>query len=208
MGRTSSGNDTKLIKTGLELAKKNGLGGFSVRQLCAKSKVNLGMFHYYFGTKDNFDKVILNEIYQTMILRMKTSLEGTPEENTRKLLYAVWDFIAENRILLSSLAGDVFSGNKNIIKYISENFTEHIFIMLGELEKAHKNKQLNTPSAADALILIIPPLALPNILFGLAERVDIGLLNKLKSKLISLKADMNQKRRIDMLINLVFKREK
>ena len=39
MGRTSLHTDEKLLKTGAALARKKGLSGFTVRELCAKSKV-------------------------------------------------------------------------------------------------------------------------------------------------------------------------
>ena len=55
MGRTAAGNDEKLLRAGIQLARAKGLGGFTVREVCARSRVNLGMFHYYFTNKDNFD---------------------------------------------------------------------------------------------------------------------------------------------------------
>lgn len=207
MARTSAGIDVKLIKTGLVMAKAKGLSGFSVRQLCSKAKVNLGMFHYYFGTKDNFDKVLLSKIYSGMIenINLTVSQKLTPKENVIHILNAITGFVTENRIILSALAGDVLSGNKNIIKHISENYFVHVHILKGEIERGFKQGDLAVENVMEAMIMLVSPLVLPNMLLGMLERFDKNALKTVRESMLTEEFEKNVKKRIKTLINLVFK---
>lgn len=123
MGRNPTGSDVKMLKAGAALAKAKGLNGFTVRQVCAKSKVNLGMFHYYFSTKENFDMAVLESIYSKMIenIKIKVSPSASPKQNVRAILINIQEFIKENRVLLSSLGGGcLFRKQKNFQIYSEE----------------------------------------------------------------------------------------
>ena len=52
--------------------------------------------------------------------------------------------------MLSSLAGDVLSGNNSIVEFISKNFTVHISILRQQLARARKLGQLKTDDEFDA----------------------------------------------------------
>ena len=144
MGRTPSGNDEKMLKAGVALAKARGLGGYTVREVCARSEVNLGMFHYYFYSKDNFDREILKSIYADMMesINITLSPQASPRENVRGILISIQEFIEENRVLISSLGGDVLSGNRKTLKFIADNFTKHVEILCGEVNRAQDRGEL------------------------------------------------------------------
>ncbi|MGN0022705.1 MAG: TetR/AcrR family transcriptional regulator [Elusimicrobiaceae bacterium] len=207
MGRNPTGSDVKMLKAGAALAKAKGLNGFTVRQVCAKSKVNLGMFHYYFSTKENFDMAVLESIYSKMIenIKIKVSPSASPKQNVRAILINIQEFIKENRVLLSSLGGDVFSGNKKTFKFIVKNFTKHVEILFGELLRAQKCGALAAPSALDAFLIIMPPAAVPQILLGLVSRLNVSLPGKLKASALTVMVEENAPARIDLLVNSIFK---
>ena len=207
MGRSPTGSDVKMLKAGAALAKAKGLNGFTVRQVCAKSKVNLGMFHYYFSTKENFDMVVLETIYSKMIenIKINVSPSVSAKENVRAILINIQEFVKENRGLLSSLGGDVFSGNRKTFKFIAENFTKHVEILFGELQRAQKAGLLAAPSAFDAFLLLMPSVALPQVLLGLLSRLNVTLPGKVKTAALNFMVEENASARIDMLINTVFK---
>lgn len=207
MGRSPAGSDVKMIKAGAALAKAKGLNGFTVRQVCAKSKVNLGMFHYYFSTKENFDMAVLETIYSKMIenIKINVSPSVSPKENVRAILINIQEFIKENRVLLSSLGGDVLSGNKKTFKFIADNFTKHAEILLDELRRAQKSGLLAAPSAFDAFLLLMPSVALPQVLLGLLSRLNVTLPGKVKIAALNFMLEENASARINMLINTVFK---
>lgn len=207
MGRASAGTDKKLIKAGINLARAKGLSGFTVRDVCAKSKVNLGMFHYYFTSKDNFDMAVLKTIYTGMLEHINISIapSKTPKQNVSIIMFEIQDFIRKNRGLLSSLAGDVFCGNKKIIKFISQNFTVHVSILTKELSRAAKEGALAVPTVTDAVLILLPPIALPQLVLGLLGRLDIKLPLGLTAPAAALLLEAGAKNRINILLNTVFK---
>ena len=63
MPRHSAHLDEKLLKTGLELIASDGLKSLTVRKVCQKAGVNLGMFSYFFKDKDTYLKYLFKTIY-------------------------------------------------------------------------------------------------------------------------------------------------
>lgn len=64
----------ELIEIGLRLFSENGMSNFSIRKLVEEANVSIGLFYYYFESKENF---ILNcvEIYnQTYIVKLEQIL--------------------------------------------------------------------------------------------------------------------------------------
>lgn len=209
MGRTSAGNDTKLIQTGIRLARAKGLGGFTVREVCAKSRVNLGMFHYYFTNKDNFNRKLLATLYEELMkdIRVDVSDRCSARENVRAVLRAIRRFARENRRMLSSMVGDVFGGNEKILAFISRNFTRHVSVLFAQLERAHKEGLLRVPDPLSAMLLLAPPVVFPQALAGLSERITFPWPPKVKKALRELTSGDGDGR-IDLLLDAVFKGEK
>lgn len=207
MGRTSTKADEKLIKTGLSLARAHGLNGFSVRQLCAKSKVNLGMFYYHFKTKDNFDRALMKAIYTEMLadINIKISPAAAPRQNVRAALLSISAFIQKNRVLLSSLAGDVFSGNSQIAQYVQKNFTEHVAILRQQLKRAHKDGLLKTHDDIEAMLTIVPTVVMPQLLLGVIERMPLSLAKRVQGTFIKHRVESGVAKRVDLLLDAVFK---
>ena len=94
MARPPSGTDLKLKAAGRKLLQENGLTGLSVREACRVAGVNTGMFHYYFGSKDEFQKAILKEIYAEFMQNFKAgvAVAGTPRERLKTALTEVGKF--------------------------------------------------------------------------------------------------------------------
>ena len=178
--------ETRLIQAGMALAKKQGLN-FTVRQLCATSKVNLGLFHYYFKNKDNFDKEMLRALYNQMIehLTLKLSDGVSPRENIAQILLGLHNFVGENRMFLSSIMGNILSGNTKLLHFLSLNFTQHIALISRELKRAKLPEKIRTQSLPAILSMIVLPVVMPQLFMGLLERVgttnlpfDVSLLTQ------------------------------
>lgn len=178
--------ETRLIQAGMALAKKQGLN-FTVRQLCATSKVNLGLFHYYFKNKDNFDKEMLRALYNQMIehLTLKLSCEASPRENIAQILLGLHNFVGENRMFLSSIMGNILSGNTKLLHFLSLNFTQHIVLISRELKRAKLPGKIQNQSLPAILSMIVLPVVMPQLFIGLLERVgtanlpfDVSLLTQ------------------------------
>jgi len=205
MARKGSDTDKKIIKAAIELAHKKGLYGFSVRELCSKAKVNSGMFNYYFKKKEYLNECVLKTIYAGMIknIELNVSPSKTPKENTTEILHALSIFLHDNRTIISAFAGDVLSLNITD-KKIFGNFTTHIRLLSEELSKAKRQKMLATDSITNAIILMITPLIIPQMVLGYLERAghpkSIQMFN-----LNSNEFDATVNERIKIAVNSVFK---
>ena len=199
-------NEEKLIQAGIVLAKQHGLG-FTVRHLCAKSKVNLGLFHYYFQNKDNFDKVLLRTVYNQMLdqITLQVSDEATPRENIEKILLGFHAFVRDNRMFFSSLLGDCLSGNKKLLQFFTQNFTQHLSLISHELKRASLTTRAEGQPLPGMLALLAWPVVMPQILMGLLERIGtkaFPLQNVLLTQ--TLENDRQFRARIQIVLDGIF----
>lgn len=210
MGRLSLHTDQKLLHTGVALARKKGLSGFTVRELCAKSKVNLGMFHYYFKTKQRFDQEVLRLIYEQMMqdIRIETSPQASARKNTESILRSIYAFVRQNRVLLSALAADVLGGDKNTLQFIVKHFTEHLSLLLKELRRAVLTPQAAAMPIGSLAITLVLPVVLPQLFSGTLERLGKNLLPSPAQNIVSaIWNEENTEKRIFLLLNAAFGEE-
>ncbi|MCR4819619.1 MAG: TetR/AcrR family transcriptional regulator [Elusimicrobiales bacterium] len=174
MGRISHNTDKKLLIAGLNLAQKKGIKGFGIRELCKAADVNLGMFHYCFKNREKFNEEVLKYAYSNFITEMKVDIspENKPRENIRKIALAIHRFAKANRRFISALIGDILSGEEKTLKFVLDNFTHHIKLLLSETEReknmTEKAKQL---SIVSIIVMIVFPMAAPHLPLGLLERL-------------------------------------
>src|SRR5581483_5845523 len=98
----------RLIEAGREMLRESGLGRVNLRQVAARAKVNLGMFHYHFKTKDQFIRAVLQDCYEKFFrnFNLKIEEEQAPLEKLRKALFAMGQFTRDNRGLFLSMLQD------------------------------------------------------------------------------------------------------
>ncbi|MDD5021990.1 MAG: TetR family transcriptional regulator [Endomicrobiaceae bacterium] len=205
MARIGSDTDKKILKAAIELAHKKGLSGFSVRELCAKAKVNSGMFNYYFKKKEYLNECVLKTIYGEMIkqIELNVSPSKTPKENIIQILSALSSFIKNNRTIISAFAGDVLS-LKTTDKKIFGNFTAHLKVLSEELSRAKKQKMLVTDSITSAILVLVAPFIIPQIILGTLGRMNINKPIQLYN-FNSNEFDTTINERIKIAVNAVFK---
>jgi len=202
----SNSTEEKLITAGIALANKQGLD-FTVRQLCAKSKVNLGLFHYYFKNKENFDKEMLRAVYKQMLSNLTTKISDTasPRANIEQILLALHHFVGENRMFLSSLIGNLLSGNTKLLQFLSLNFTQHITLISHELKRAHLSHEMKGQPLPAILSMIGLPVIAPHLLMGLLERTGKKALPFDASLLVQTVENEKQIRtRIKLMLDGIF----
>lgn len=211
MGRTSVHSDEKLLNHGVTLAREKGLSGFSVRELCARAKVNLGMFHYHFKTKERFDQEVLRSLYREMMagIAIDVSPSAAPRKNVEHILKSVNAFVRKNRVLLSALAADIFSGDKRTLGFVVRNFTEHVSLLVGELKRARLSPAAQNQPLGSIAVTLVVPVALPQIFAGLTERLGPGALPPaVRALAAGVWAEETSAKRIRLLLDGVFGEEK
>ncbi|MDR3244321.1 MAG: TetR family transcriptional regulator [Elusimicrobiota bacterium] len=163
----------KLINAGIILARQKGISSFSVRQLCLKAKVNLGLFHYHFISRQKFNKAVLKELYGNFLkdFDFKSSGDLTPLQELENISSIIGNFTKENASLLSSLFIEVASGNKEMVSFIQNNFTRHIEFIISVIERCKAQKILKNYDTLVLLFSFIAPIALPNVAVSIVKKI-------------------------------------
>jgi AcrR family transcriptional regulator len=191
MPKPQSGADKKLIKAGLNLAKEKGLSGFSVRELCLKAKVNPGLFHYYFTSREIFDRAVLKELYGSLLkdIEIRVPQNLKPKEKLIAFRSLIAEFTKNNAPLLSSVIIDIVSGNKEIFSFIKENFTYHIQVALSIVDECKKAGIAEDADSLSILFSFVLPVIIPNIAANVLSKVldkkEAESLKPLKEKILS-----------------------
>ncbi len=164
-----------IISVGLGLAKAGGLKGFSLRRLCKEADVNLGVFHYYFKTKDNFNEYMLKKLYGELMAPLNAECaRGKGSQNIETILSAIRVFARANRVVLSSLLGEALMGNKKIITFLARNCTVHVRLLYDYVEQAKKRGYIKTSAPTPVILFnLIFPLVIPQIIIGTSERLKM-----------------------------------
>jgi AcrR family transcriptional regulator len=136
--------DRLLIETGRRLLPKKGAAKLSLREVAEKAGVNLGMFHYHFGTKDEFVRRVLQEIYEEFFSELdqefRTGVEvRDPVERAKAMFKTAIRFVLAHRELIASVLQDVLSGEKVALEFITANFPRHFNLIHQAVAEAQKH---------------------------------------------------------------------
>ncbi|MED3202314.1 TetR/AcrR family transcriptional regulator [Bacillus toyonensis] len=86
----------ELMDIGFELYMKNGMGGFSIKDVVNRADVATGLFYYYFKSKENFVDEVLNEFIvknMELIEEILISNERSVMQKMKDSLDIFWTFI-------------------------------------------------------------------------------------------------------------------
>ncbi|EEM47448.1 TetR/AcrR family transcriptional regulator [Bacillus cereus] len=86
----------ELMDIGFELYMKNGMGGFSIKDVVNRADVATGLFYYYFKSKENFVDEILNDFIvknMELIEEILISNERSVMQKMKDSLDIFWTFI-------------------------------------------------------------------------------------------------------------------
>lgn len=172
MSRPASGTDRRLIKAGKELLRESGITGLSVREACRRANVNTGMFHYYFGSRDEFLKAVLKEMYAEFYNRFQVGVaEGAgPRDKLKNALIAVGKFAREVKGTAPLILADLSLGNKEAFDFISGNFLGHVKELIALAAQCRPESALKARSVPYLIGALLPTMVFPAIMGGIMER--------------------------------------
>jgi AcrR family transcriptional regulator len=182
MGRPPSGTDLKLKAAGRKLLQTKGITGLSVREACREAGVNTGMFHYYFGSKEEFLKAVLKEMYAEFMVHFKAGVSagGTPRERLKNALIEVGRFALGMRRIAPMLFADLTHGKKEAFAFVSGNFTEHIRHIAALAEECRPASAVKNRSTPFIITALVPVMIFPVLLSGVMERNGVRTLGGLQ----------------------------
>ncbi|MCM2276718.1 MAG: TetR/AcrR family transcriptional regulator [Oligoflexia bacterium] len=174
MPRPSRNTDRLLIKAARELLPELGCcSELNLRAIAERAGVNLGMFHYHFKTKDEFLRVVLQDLYEEMFgeLKLKLDPKRPPLENLRQALLTLGRFAVSNRVFLLPLLKDLVQGERVVLEFARANVPRHLGILTDLVTAAKKKKQLRSLPPFQLIVSLMSGVAFPAILgAGLEKR--------------------------------------
>lgn len=176
MPRPASGTDVKLVEAGKQLARKKGLYGLSVREACRLARVNTGMFHYYFGSKDEFVKKIVKDIYGEFFVQFKGGIASGADsrQKLKNAIVSVGKFARDARKVVPLFFADLIYGRPEVFALVKNNFTGHISYIAELIEKCRKEGRFKKTHPASAIAILIPPMIFPAVLGLVLERHNVA----------------------------------
>ncbi|MBI4371746.1 MAG: TetR/AcrR family transcriptional regulator [Elusimicrobia bacterium] len=194
----------RLLEAGASLARERGCGAVAVRETCRRARVNLGLFHYHFKSREAFLRRVLDEVYRDFFSRLTLSAEGggTPPERLRRALRSIARFARERRRLLTGLLRDGMNGERQAAAFVAQNFPRHLPLMIALHEEGIRRGDFRRLPAPFFLSFCMGAINAPGILLTLLEdhraRRPLGRsLAALEDELLS---DQAIEARLDMLL--------
>lgn len=165
-------SDRKLLDAARGMLGRTGIGGLRLREVAKRARVNLGMFHYHFGSKKRFTHRLLQEIYEEFFsqLSFESQAQGGPLERLKSSLLVFGRFARDHRGIFVSLLSEALRGDKDSISYLEANVPRHIGVVAGlvaECQKAGKLKSLPVPVAVS---FALGGMGMSNLLIAALER--------------------------------------
>ena len=163
MSRPSSHADTLMIDAAKEIARKRGLSGLTIREVVSRAGVNLGMFHYYFKTRQRFDQRVLKELYGEFFseLTMISEGEGSAFEQLRASLILMGRFFRDHRRIAVVLLKDCLNGKREVLGLSKKKVPPHAEVLMRLLMRCEKQKSLPSVPAYVAMPLLFGAISLP-----------------------------------------------
>jgi AcrR family transcriptional regulator len=155
--------DERLLKAGRDLLPRMGVSGLNVRRVAKKARVNPGMFHYHFKTKDAFARRVLQAYYEEIFSTLETEAAGgaSPLESLRAVLLAFGRIARDKRQLLLSLLRDAVLGEAATLDFMRANLHRHVELLLRLIGQAQASGTLGPMAPFNALLLLLAGVNLP-----------------------------------------------
>ncbi|OGS12329.1 MAG: hypothetical protein A2234_07630 [Elusimicrobia bacterium RIFOXYA2_FULL_58_8] len=162
----------KLKTAGRKLLQEKGITGLTVREACRVAGVNTGMFHYYFGSKDEFLKAVLKEMYAEFMLNFRAgvAVAGTPRARLKNALAEVGKFARSVRNAAPMIFADLAYGKKEAFTFVSGNFTEHIQHIAALAEECRPDSLLKGHSIPFMIAAMVSVMIFPVLIAGVLGR--------------------------------------
>jgi AcrR family transcriptional regulator len=175
MPRPSQQIDQALLASGRALFAQGGCAGLSVRALAEHAGVAPGMFHYHFGSKEQFLRTLLADFYESMFapLSQQAALPAAPLERLRAALRLLAQFARANRQVLARLWLDAMSGEAVARDFFRDNAPRHIGLLLQLLAAGQAAGALRAMPPLQGLAFLMGTVPMPMIFA--AGLVDAGL---------------------------------
>lgn len=201
MPRPSRNLDRLLLAAGAALYPGLGCAGLTIRQVCEAAKVNPGMFHYHFRSREAFLRAVMQATYEELFLRLTlgTAQGGDALARLRSGLRLLGRFVRDHRALLARILLDAFNGEAVAREFLRDNLPRHFGVLQGLIALAQREGRIRAVDPRQALGSCAGTIAMPILAGGAIA--DSGALAPPEAR--SLSATLLSDRAIDERIDIV-----
>jgi len=202
MTRPSQNLDRKLVSAALAMLPETGFSGLRIREVARRANVNPGMFHYYFKSKEAFQRRVLQEIYDDFFKTFSEAAEGPgePRARLRRVLVAFAHFARDNRVPYTLMMRELLNAQPDVFAFAQENFPRHVSVLIGLMEECLRAKTVRLLPVPALCMFAMGSMALPNVAITTMERNGLRRIvgkslkefseELLSDEMIEIRADM------------------
>lgn len=156
-----------ILDTTIEIIKKEGFDGITIRKIAKLANVNIGLINYYYGSKDK----LINAVIQKLIASLKASFQVfddehlSPKERLKQFLMSYsavtekYPFIIQVMINQEPILFDSYSEYVNFVRAVGlQKVRETIAQLSGETDHEKLNIMLTQVLAGSITPVLIEPL--------------------------------------------------
>ena len=176
MPRPSRNVDVQLLAAGRDLYPETGAAALSVRKVAERAGVNLGMFHYHFGSKEAFVRALLQSLYESMFADLQVASLGglRPGQRAARRIESDRSLRARQPGAASQAASSTRRpGEAPAVEFLAANFPRHFAVVVGLIAAAQRAGGMKPLPISQAVTFVAGAVASP-ILLGSAI-VESGL---------------------------------
>ena len=129
-----------LLDSGFALAARVGLRGLTVRGVTSRTGANPGSFVYHFGSRDAFQRELLERWYQPLCADLSQQLDNAEAAlpRLRSMLLHVTGFVNRNGGFISQLLMDALAGEAVAREFLAGLSPRHFVLLLDAVRKAQQ----------------------------------------------------------------------
>ena len=166
LARPSQNLDKKLLNAAKKIAIKSGLSSMSIRGLCNKTGVNVGMFTYLFGTREKFIECIHKDIFHEFMNELKTVVNSStvPLERLKLGILKLAEVASNDRLLFLGLIRDTLNKDPVTLKMLKNFVPEDIILILDTIVECQKSGDLpKSLHPLEIFSILMPPLLMASL---------------------------------------------
>ncbi|MDR1026706.1 MAG: TetR/AcrR family transcriptional regulator [Lactobacillus sp.] len=144
MARPSTNLDKKMLEAGVKIIIKDGVNGLTARNICKEADVNLGMFNYYFKSKDYYITLLYSLIHKDIEDFINVaSMDDKPSlVKLKQTLSRLNEYTKKNPELSEAMFADVFHRYNDYKRYMEEGIIPNFRLFIQLIAEAQKDGYL------------------------------------------------------------------
>ncbi|WP_157694102.1 TetR/AcrR family transcriptional regulator [Hydrogenophaga crassostreae] len=176
MPRPSLNADIAMLASGRALFAEHGCVGLSVRAVAEHAGVNPGLFHYHFGSKDQFLRTVLQSLYEEMFEQLSGAahVAGAPLQRLRGVLILIGQFLLEHGPQVGRIWSDAGNGVPVAVAFVQNNAPRHLDLVTGLLEEADQAGELAPLAPMQRMAFLMGAVAAPILVVGRLTGLPLG----------------------------------